>query len=203
MRLSLNDGALQLQHLSSAVKTSSSVSSLLFRFWFILWEMSTDNHDTKNSTASVNNWIGAWMFTDTLESVAWNGETQGGCTAVYKGIGGCLQREVVVFKILTTYLPNCFLTGRAVSLRCTVLVSTSLISFLNSCHLRVWPFRAIEVLMCSYNCFLIVLVYFSTTFRVYIFTYCNQEYFTMKIVLIRHIWTSHFYLLCQHPSIFI
>lgn len=121
-----------------AVKTSSCVSSLLFHFGFILRKKRTDNHAAEVGTASVKNGTAVrgcpltpWRALREMEKHE----------EVFVGVREGLRSGVVVFKILTSYLPNSFLTGRAVSLCFAVLVSTSLISFLSSCPPRVWPFR--------------------------------------------------------------
>lgn len=73
---------------------------------------------------------------------------------VFVGLKKGLSSGVVVFTTLATYLPNCFfLTVRAVPLCYTILVSTSLISVLNSCLFKVSIFGACEELLCSYNHF--------------------------------------------------
>lgn len=145
-----------------AVKTSSCVSSLLFHFGFILWKKWSDNHGAEVWTASVKNGttVRGCLLTPwrALREMEKHETAVQEWTEVFVGVREGLRSGLVVFKILTTYLPNCFLTGRAVTLCYTVLVSTSLISFLSSCPLRVWPFRGTEVLLCSYNCFLTVLV---------------------------------------------
>lgn len=145
-----------------ALKTSSCVSSLLFHFGFILSKKWTDNHNGEVWTVSAKNGtvvhgcpLIPWRALREMEK---HEAALQEWTEVFVGAREGLRLGVVVVKILTTYLPNCFLTGRAVSLWYTLLVSTSLISFLSSCPPRVWTFRGIEVLLCSYNCFLTVLV---------------------------------------------
>lgn len=89
------------------------------------------------------------MSADTLESVAWNGETQCGCTGVFVSVREGLRSGVVVFKILKTYLPNCFLTGRfhSVTLYSLYLRPQALLPFLAHSPFRVCPFRGTEVLL--------------------------------------------------------
>lgn len=146
---------------------------LVFQFRFLIypfpWKKWTDNHATKVWTASVKNWTLVRecppVSTDTLDSVAWNEETGEEYTAelgVFVGIKKGLSWGGVVFTTLATYLPNCFLTARAVPLCYTVLVSTSLISFLSSCLFKVSTFRASEELLCNYNCLLIAIFNLKT-----------------------------------------
>lgn len=66
------------------------------------------------------------------------------------GVREGLRSGVVVFKILKTYLPNCFLTGRfhSVTLYSLYLRPQALLAFLAHSPFRVCPFRGTEVLLC-------------------------------------------------------
>lgn len=112
-----------------------------------------DNHGTEVRTGSVWDWTFVHgcppASANTLDSVAWNEETGEGCNG--GGAGVCewvwkgLSWGVAVFKILATYLPNFFLTARAVPLCCSVFVSTSPISFWSSVSSKFQHLEALRV----------------------------------------------------------
>lgn len=65
--------------------------------------------------------------------------------------------EWLFSKSLTTYLPNCCLTARAVPLCHTELMSESFISFLSSGLHKVLTFKVSEARLRSFNCFLMTM----------------------------------------------